>query len=119
MKLSIKNNQLTIKLEGFEIFWSMKSSLSIPIKDITKLSTQKPEAVWLGLRMPGTCVPGIFVAGSYYVKRKTWQWEYWYYRINKPFLVLDVKKGRYKKIVLGLENNIYWKNKIEDLISRD
>lgn len=49
-------------------FWSLKSRIEVPLAHITGV-TIDPDAArgwWHGLRMPGTNVPGLITAGTFY-----------------------------------------------------
>lgn len=93
MKFITEQNQLTIKLEGFEQVWALKRRLQIPYYAIAGLDyqTQQPAMQdYKGyLRFPGTAIPWRFLAGSY--SRKD-QREFWYVRMPQPGVLIITLK---------------------------
>ncbi|MEX2599742.1 MAG: hypothetical protein WD533_08815 [Dehalococcoidia bacterium] len=115
MKLSLSDGSLHIRLEGMEKIWALKGSLTIPLADIAEVRAKepddKPSNYWKALRIPGTFVPWVIKAGTYYsaVGR-----EFWYATTGKPFLVLYVnKEGKYDRVVLGLDDAEVWAQRIQ------
>ena len=104
MKLHIDNTSLTIHLDWQERLWAfhLGPTIEIPVAHICQVSTAKPTMEWYTLRAPGTALPGLFVAGTYYTKRGR---EFWYMTRNPQFLVLDLTDHYYKRIVLTMEGN--------------
>lgn len=89
MKFLFGQIQLTIQLEGFEQVWALKRRLQIPrhaIANITFFAEQPAMQDYTGhLRLPGTAVPGLFLAGSYVKKQHR---EFWYVRLRHPGVVV-------------------------------
>jgi hypothetical protein len=66
--LSIAEGKLTLHVRGADKLWAFKSSLEIPLVHIAGVRAD-PEAArgWYhGIRIPGTNVPGIITAGTFY-----------------------------------------------------
>ena len=66
MKFLAEQDSLTIRFEGWEMFFGLKRQLVIPRAAITNLSWQ-PEFVHRGslFRVVGTGLPGVLYAGYY------------------------------------------------------
>jgi hypothetical protein len=84
MKFTTEPNQLTIRLEGLEQLWALRRRLQIPhyaIEDIDYV-TQYPvmRDLYGYIRLPGTSLPGIFLAGSY---RRKGEREFWYLKMRR------------------------------------
>jgi hypothetical protein len=49
-------------------FWSLKSRIEIPVAHIAsvKIDREAARGWWHGLKMPGTQVPGVLTAGTFY-----------------------------------------------------
>jgi hypothetical protein len=58
---------------------------------------------------PGTFLPGAIKAGTYYTPRGR---EFWYVTKDKDYLVLELQDEPFKKIILTLEQNQLWVQRI-------
>lgn len=112
MQLSISNDQLKIDLDWTERFWAFyyNADLYIPLSHITKVMTEEPPSSWTDVRLPGTFFPGIIKAGTYYTDRGK---EFWYATRSGRYLVLELENEFYKKIVLTLDQNQVWAERIQ------
>ena len=118
MKLRIESDSLHVTLEGWEHVWALHGSLSIPLDTITAVEARhaadKPPDYWKGLRVPGTFLPGVIKAGTYYASVGR---EFWYYTRGKPFLVLHLNDGSYRRVVLGIDDTEVWAQRIRAALS--
>jgi hypothetical protein len=57
--------------------WAFKSSLEIPLAHISEIRADPAIAHgwWHGLRMPGTKIPGVLTAGTFYQDGKRVFWD--------------------------------------------
>ena len=107
MEIGIEGATLHVSLEGLEKVWALKRGLDIPLEHIVKVSTREPDSMWYDLRLPGTYLPGVIRAGSYYAKRGgAWTWEFWYYTRGKEFLTIDLRDERYGRVILGVDDAV-------------
>ncbi|MEX2430366.1 MAG: hypothetical protein WD645_00430 [Dehalococcoidia bacterium] len=115
MKLSIREARLFVDLEGLEKVWALKRGLSLPLADIAAVTAEepgdKPRNYWRALRFPGTFLPWVIKAGTYYTAEG---WEFWYVTSGKGFLVLDLSAGPYQRVVLGLDDAAAWARRISE-----
>ena len=118
MELKLANNILAITLEGQEQLWSARFSKNIyvPLNHITNVTTGNPDGLWKGIRAPGTFVPGLIRAGTYYTARGR---EFWYVtRQDGPLdqttvLTLDLSPEEYyKRIVLSAKDCHLWGDRV-------
>lgn len=119
MKLSITDNKLMLNLEWYEQLWAfnLNKTLEISLKNITEISTAEPESNWAEIRAPGTFVPGIIKAGTYYSKIGR---EFWYVTQEKNYLTLQLKDEYYKKIIITIDEREMWADRIYNYLhSRD
>lgn len=112
MHLHLTTDQLVIELTGTERLWAFHvgKTIMVPLSHIRQVSTEAPQGHWSDLRAPGTFMPGVIKAGTYYTRNGR---EFWY-AINTPhFLTLNLsEKEYYKRIVLTLEDNENWADQI-------
>ncbi len=110
MELVISGNILRIRLGFWDKLSAVHGSLTIALEDIETTSTDKPVSSWRDLRAPGTHLPGVIKVGTYFTRRGR---EFWHWTRKKPFLTIELKRGFYKRVILGIEDNEYWASKIK------
>jgi hypothetical protein len=77
--------------------WAFKSSLEIPLAHISEIRADPAIAHgwWHGLRMPGTKIPGVLTAGTFYQDGKR---VFWDVKINRPNLFAPCFSAKRPKI---------------------
>lgn len=101
--LSIAEGKLTLHVRGADKLWAFKSSLEIPLVHIAGVRAD-PEAargVYHGIRMPGTNVPGLITAGTFYQNGKRVFWD-----VHHPekTIVIDLHDERYNELVVEVDD---------------
>ena len=99
MDLSIAEGKLTLNVRGADKLWAFKSSLEIPLVHIVGVRAD-PESAggWYhGIRMPGTNVPGVITAGTFYRDGKRVFWD-----VHHPekTIVIDLHDERFNQLVV-------------------
>jgi hypothetical protein len=97
--LSIAEGKLVLHVQGADKLWAFKSSLEIPLVHIAGVRTD-PEIArgWYhGIRMPGTNVPGVITAGTFYQDGKRVFWD-----VHHPekTIVMDLHDERFNQLVV-------------------
>lgn len=111
MKISIVKNELRISFSLTKKILSVKGSFKIPLKHIVCVTTLKPKPTWKEIKAPGTFIPGLIKAGTYYTDKGR---EFWFVTKGKKILNIELKNESYKRIIVGLDNNVKWAKKISD-----
>lgn len=109
MKLSLEENTLHIKLNILENIFSLHGSLQVPLDLIVRASTEKPEGEFGQIRAPGTHIPFLLKAGTFFAGNNR---EFWFKTIGRPYLVIDTNGGDYNRIVLTKGDNAAWAERI-------
>jgi hypothetical protein len=111
MQLSITGNQLSIDLEWYEQLWAftLNKTISIPLTHIEAVTGIEPQSNWAEIRAPGTFLPGIIKAGTYYTRRGK---EFWYVTKDKDYLTLELIEEPYNRIILTIDNSQTWIDRI-------
>jgi hypothetical protein len=111
MKLYLESDRLTIELEWYEQFWAvmLERQLHIPLTNIDRVSTTEPQTTWMQVRAPGTFVPGVIKAGTYYSQGSK---EFWYVTSDKNYLTLELQNESYRQIVLTIPDSLAWEERI-------
>jgi hypothetical protein len=107
MNLNLTPTTLQIKLAGFEQLWAFYFSqmIEISLDHLTHVSTEIPETSWKELRAPGTFLPGVIKAGTYYTQRGR---EFWYVTKPEDCLTLDLAHEYFKRIVINVNDSAGW-----------
>jgi hypothetical protein len=101
--LSIAEGKLRLNVRGADKLWAFKGSLEIPLVHITGVRPD-PEAArgWYhGIRMPGTSVPGVITAGTFYQDGKRIFWD-----VHHPekTIVIDLHDERYNELFVEVDD---------------
>ncbi len=76
--ISIRDGVLLLEVEGLDKLWSFKGGLKIPLAHIKAVSV-RPDLgsgwQWKGFRFPGTSLPGVITAGTFYQDGKRVFWD--------------------------------------------
>lgn len=99
-KLSSESLELDIK--GWDQLWSLKGAVTIPRASIRAVSRYDGELRPPFWRMPGTSIPGVIAAGTYYGDGRK---EFWMSRFGETGVVIDLDEGApYSRVVVDVED---------------
>lgn len=101
--LSVAEGKLALHVRGADQLWAFKSSLEIPLAHIAGVRAD-PETArgWYhGIRMPGTNVPGVITAGTFYQNGKRVFWD-----VHHPdnTIVIDLHDERYNELIVEVDD---------------
>ena len=103
---------MTLTLEGTERLWSFKfGPISVPRQHVIGAEATLPPTTWKELRAPGTFLPGVIKAGTYYTDRGK---EFWYAvrsRRDSP-LTIELQEESYRRLVITIEDAANWAERI-------
>jgi hypothetical protein len=115
MKLNLTTDRLTIELEWYEQLWAVTLERQMPLDRIDGVTTAEPQSNWAEIRVPGTFLPGVIKAGTYYTKRGK---EFWYVTSDRDYLTLELHDGPYRRIVINIPDNIAWAERIDRALNQ-
>lgn len=98
--ISVDGDKLCLTVEGWDKLWALKSNLEIPvdhIKDVYPASEVTQGVDWLTIRAPGTFVPGIIAAGTFYQHGKT---VFWDVHNREKAVAIELHDERYNLLVV-------------------
>lgn len=97
--LSISGGNLVLHVRGADKLWALKSSLVIPLAHITEIRADPSVAHgWChGMRMPGTNIPGVLTAGTFYQDGKRIFWD-----VHNPdnTIAIELRDERYNELIV-------------------
>jgi hypothetical protein len=88
---------------------SFSGSKSIPLSHITSVETDYSRTP-NGIRLPGSYIPYLVAAGTYYTRKGR---EFWCVIKRKNILRIELNNEFYARLVLGIDDNLTWKEKLE------
>ncbi|HEY7894585.1 MAG TPA: hypothetical protein VIC24_06770 [Gemmatimonadaceae bacterium] len=68
VEISVEGDRVRFDVDGWDKMWALKSRLEIPLAHITsvRIDSEPARGWWHGFRMPGTQIPGVLTAGTFY-----------------------------------------------------
>jgi hypothetical protein len=97
--LSVADSKLVLHVEGMDQIFALKSTLQIPLEHIAGIRAD-PEVArgWFhGFRMPGTQIPGVITAGTFYLHEQRVFWD-----VHHPenTVVIELQDERYNELIV-------------------
>lgn len=114
-ELRIKAKSLEIELSTLEQIWAIHGDLSIPAENI--IGAERLGSLWrksLGVRLPGTALPRVIVAGTY---RAYGDRVFVYWTRKKQPLQINLFGHRYNRIIIGVDDADAWADAINAAIT--
>ena len=97
--LSISGGNLLLHVRGADKLWAFKSSLEIPLQHVAAIRADPDVARggWHGWRWPGTSLPGVITAGTFYQDGNRVFWD-----VHNPenTVVIDLHDERYNQLIV-------------------
>ena len=95
----VKGDRVLFEVEGWDKLWSFKSELEIPVAHIRSVRPDPGPARkwWHGVRLPGTDIPGLLTAGSFYQSD-----GFVFYDVHDPerTVVIELDHEHYQRLVI-------------------
>lgn len=112
MIINTDSSGLTVELHGPEQVWALRAKVSVPKESIKSVRYEPIFNDWRKweVRVPGTAVPRVLMAGSYWTEEG---WDFLYIKrprgLVKPFaenvLVVETDLPRYTRLILSMDES--------------
>lgn len=101
-QVTIAGDDLIVDVQGLDKLWALKSRLTVPLANV-RGATADPGIVRQpkGIRAPGTQVPGVVVAGSFYAEDERVFWDV--HDAGKA-IVIELGDDRYARLVIEVDD---------------
>ena len=101
-RVSIAGDDLIVDVEGLDKLWALTSRLTVPLANV-RGATAAPGIVRepKGIRSPGTHVPGVLVAGSFYTEGER---VFWDVRDADRAIVIELGDEKYARLVIEVDD---------------
>lgn len=97
--IAVTDGKLVLRVQGLDKLWALKSTLEIPLAQVEGIRADAAIAHgWFhGLRMPGTNIPGVITAGTFYHDGERVFWD-----IHHPdkAIVIDLRDETYQQLIV-------------------
>jgi hypothetical protein len=102
-RVELTAESLLIHVEGMDQIWALKSQLEIPLQHVldAEADVEIARGWWHGIRWPGTNLPGVLTAGTFY---KDGQRVFWDIHHPEMTVVISLVGEDYNKLVIEVEN---------------
>ena len=102
--LSVADGKLTLHVRGMDQFWSLKSTLEIPLEHVAGIRAD-PEIArgwWHGLKLIGTDLPGVLMAGTFYQHGEKIFWD-----VHDPekTVVIELTHEKYGELIVEVADS--------------
>ena len=117
MQLHLSDQQLQIHLTWYEqlLAFHFGNPIQVPLQHIQQVSQARPDFSFAKIRAPGTSIPGIIRAGTYYGHQER---EFWYVTSRDHFLCLELTDDDdYRRIILSDDRAEQWAAELEAAIA--
>jgi hypothetical protein len=97
--VTINDGVVTFDVQGLDKLWSLKSRLDISLAHLKGVRADPSVAHgwWHGIRLPGTNIPGVLTAGTFYHDGKRVFWD-----VHNPenTVVIELLDERYNELIV-------------------
>jgi hypothetical protein len=114
--IDIAGNELVVTMSGLDRFWSLRRRIVVPLAHV-RGATADPGMTResAGVRAPGTHLPRVITAGTYY---KDGERTFWNLRPSQQPVVVELTGERFARLVLGVADARATADRIEQALSR-
>jgi hypothetical protein len=117
IEISLGSGVLILDVQGWSKLWTLKSRLEIPLENIrgVRIDPEIARGWWKGIRAPGTHVPGLIVAGTFYHDGKR---VFWDVRDAERTIVIELLDESYDQLIVEVADPLAAVSKIESAVPR-
>jgi len=97
--ITLVNGRVHFVVQGWHKLWALRSQLEIPLDHILSVRADPEPARgwWHGLRLPGTQIPGLLTAGTFY---QDGEWVFYDVHDPEATIVMELDHEHYKRLVI-------------------
>lgn len=105
VEITVGDDVLTVDVQGVHKLWALKSTLRVPLADVVSVrhDPERATRVFPGLRVPGTHIPTVYTAGTYY--QSDFRPDFWSVRRPENAIVIQcTKDAAYDEIIVEVDD---------------
>ena len=97
----LEDHTFIFEIKGLHKIWAFKSKITIPKGKIIRAYQDIDEfTFWKGFRLPGTEIPGVIAAGTFYKNGR----NFWDVMNKNNAIIVELQNHYYKKLIIEVEN---------------
>lgn len=102
-EIEYTDDVLVVHVTGWDRVWALKSQLTVPLAHVVGAEPAGEEARrwWKGFRLPGTQIPGVITAGTFY---KDGSRVFWDVRDADRAVAIHLRDDQYTQLVIEVED---------------
>ena len=99
VEIEIAGDVAVLEVRGWSKLWALKSRLEIPLANVrgVRADPQAARGWWKGIRAPGTHIPGVIAAGTFYRDGKR---VFWDVRDPERTIVIELADDDYDELIV-------------------
>ena len=99
------DSTVTFTVVGLHKVWALRSRIRIPAADIVDVGPGEPivRQEWPGWRLPGTSLPGVITAGSYF---KDGKWSFWDVVRPSRAIAVTLRNHRFSRLIVEVADPV-------------
>jgi hypothetical protein len=105
VQVTIEGGRIHFEIESWDKLWALKSHLDIPLSHVrsARVDPEPARGWWHGIRFPGTQIPGVLTAGTFYQSDGAV-----FYDVHDPerTIVLELDHEHYKRLVVEVADPV-------------
>ena len=103
VNVHIDDRTATFEVLGSHRLWALKGSVKVRLENIRSVRHDPAITLgwWEGWRMPGTHIPGLIIAGTYY---REGQKRFWDVTDPRRAIVVDLMNEEYDRLIVDVED---------------
>lgn len=97
--LAVADGKLLLHVKGMDQLWALKSTLEIPLAHVAgvRFDPEVARGWYHGIKMPGTNLPGVITAGTFYQHGNRIFWD-----VHHPekTIVIELRDETYQELIV-------------------
>ena len=103
VEISFQGDRIRLEVQGLDKLWALKSQLEFPLAHVSSVrkDAEPARGWWHGFRLPGTSIPGVLTAGTFYQHEGAI-----FYDVHDPeqTIVFELEHEHYRRLVVEVEH---------------
>lgn len=119
VEVNVEGDVLTVDVQGMHKLWALKSTLRVPLSDVESVRHDPDRAtrVFPGLRVPGTHIPTVYAAGTFY--QSDFRPDFWLVRHPENAVVIQCRRdAAYDEIIVEVEDPVSLVKRVQQALDR-
>lgn len=103
VELETDGDHFIFKIQGLHQLWALRRRIEVPRAQVraARLDPEAARGWWKGLRLGGTHLPGVIIAGTYYYRGL---WMFFDVRRPERAVVVELEGHRFDRLVVEAED---------------